>query len=94
MVKLNSACTTSSTAVQNRKNCTERTAFLDSVTRIYSYIFDRRDSAITQTLPFAESSLGDETNTSILNLTIDYIISTKSFEEHCLSTTDTRQDTC
>ena len=62
----------------------ERTVFLDNATRFYPNIFDRIDLTITQNLLFGELSLSHKANTSLLNLTIDYIISAKRLEQQLL----------
>lgn len=58
--------------------------FLDNATRFHPNIFDQIDLTVTQILLFGEPSLSDKVNTNLLNLTIDYIISTKRLEEQLL----------
>ena len=46
-----------------------------------SKIFESTYSYLAQTLLFGSTSFDSETNTLILNVTIDYNLSTKRFEE-------------
>ena len=48
---------------------------------IDSKILESNDSYLTQTLLFGSTSFDSETNTLVLNATIDYILSTERFEE-------------
>ena len=45
---------------------------------------EQNDSTLTQTLLFGDPASSVETNTLILNATIQYILSTKRFEEALL----------
>ena len=45
---------------------------------------EQNDSTLTQTLLFGDPASSVETNTLILNATIQYVLSTKRFEEALL----------
>ena len=44
-------------------------------------MLESTDSYLTQTLLFGSTSFNSETNTLVLNATMDYILSTERFEE-------------
>ena len=58
----------------------ERSIFLNNIRSIDENILSGSDSRISETLLFGISSFNDTKNTSILNTTIDYILSTKRFD--------------
>ena len=55
---------------------------LSTLNNIDSKLLEPNDSYLTQTLLFGSTSFDSETNTFVLNATIDYILSTERFEEH------------
>ena len=57
----------------------ERNALLNNIRQIAPNILNYNDSQLTQILLFGDTSFNSETNTSILNTTIDYFLSTKRF---------------
>ena len=57
----------------------ERSIFLDKIRSIDESILSGIDSRIFETLLFGISSCNNKKNASILNTTIDYILSTKRF---------------
>ena len=58
----------------------ERSIFLSNIRSIDENVLSGSDSRISETLLFGISSFNDTKNTSILNTTIDYILSTKRFD--------------
>ena len=58
----------------------ERSIFFNNIRSINEYVLSGSDSRISETLLFGISSFNDTKNTSILNTTIDYILSTKIFD--------------
>ena len=58
----------------------ERLILLNIVKNIDSKLFDS-DLRLTQILLFGDKSLDVNTNSSILNATIDFVLSSKRFEE-------------
>ena len=48
-------------------------------------ILEFNDAVVTKTLLFGDNTLSDSCNTLILNSTIDYIISTKRFDDSILT---------
>ena len=58
----------------------ERSIFFNNIRRIDENILSDSDPKISDTLLFGNSSFNDTKNTSILNTTIDYILSTKRFD--------------
>ena len=58
----------------------ERSIFFNNIRRIDENILSDSDPKISDTLLFGNSSFNDTKNTSILNTTIDYILSTKKFD--------------
>jgi len=59
----------------------ERNALLNNIRQIAPNILNHNDSQITQILLFGDASFNSETNTSILNTTINYFLSTKRFSD-------------
>ena len=59
----------------------KRHTLLSTLNNIDSKILESNDSYLTQTLLFGSISFDSETNTLVLNATIDYILSTERFEE-------------
>ena len=58
----------------------ERSIFFDNIRSIDENVLSGSDSRISETLLFGTSSFNDTKNQSILNTTIDYILSTKRFD--------------
>ena len=58
----------------------ERSIFLNNIRSIDENILSGSDSRVSETLLFGISYSNDTKNTSILNTTIDYILSTKRFD--------------
>ena len=58
----------------------ETSIFLNNIRSIHENVLSGSDSRISGTLLFGISSFSDTKNTSILNTTIDYILSTKTFD--------------
>ena len=58
-----------------------RHTLLSTLDNIDSKILKSNDSYLTQTLLFGSTSFDSETNTLVLNATIDYILSTERFEQ-------------
>ena len=58
--------------------------FLNTIRNINKNIFDKSDLQITETLVYGDSSLGDKSNTLILNATISFLFVTKRFEVNLL----------
>ena len=54
--------------------------FFNNIRSIDENVFSGSDPKISETLLFGISSFHDTKNTSILNTTIDYILSTKRFD--------------
>ena len=61
-----------------------RSTFLNTIRNINRHIFDKNDLQITETLLYSDSSLGDKSNTLILNATIDFLFVTKRFDVNLL----------
>ena len=59
----------------------KRHTLLSTLNNIDSKILESNDSYLTQTLLFGSTSFDSETNTLVLNATINYILSTERFEE-------------
>ena len=59
----------------------KRHTLLSTLNNIDSKILESNDSYLTQTLLFGSTSFDSETNTLVLNATIDYILSTERFEQ-------------
>ena len=65
----------------------KRKTYLLSIAKIIdSNLLDYSDLGLTQILLFDDTSLDVNTNSSILNATIDFVISSKRFEEPLLKT--------
>ena len=64
------------TLIQN-----ERRIILSTVTNTGSNLLDKCDFCLTQIFLFDDTFLDVNTNSSILNATIDFVISSKRFEE-------------
>ena len=62
----------------------ERKTFLSNIKSINHKFLEQNDSTLTQTLLFGDPASSVETNTLILNATIQYVLSTKRFEEALL----------
>ena len=58
----------------------ERLIFFNNIRSIDENVLSGSDSRISETLLFGISSFSNTKNTSILNTTIDYILSTKRFD--------------
>ena len=58
----------------------ERLIFFNNIRSIDENVLSGSDPKISDTLLFGISSFNDTKNTSILNTTIDYILSTKRFD--------------
>ena len=58
----------------------ERLIFFNNIRNIDENVLSGSDSRISETLLFGISSFNDTKNTSILNTTTDYILSTKRFD--------------
>ena len=58
----------------------ERNTLLNNIGQIATCILNLNHSQITHVLLYGDSSLKNETNTEILNSTMNYILSTKRFE--------------
>ena len=59
----------------------KRHTLLSTLNNIDSKILESNDCYLTQILLFGSISFDSETNTLVLNATIDYILSTERFEE-------------
>ena len=59
----------------------KRHTLLSTLDNIDSKILESNDSYLTQTLLFGSTLFDSETNTLVLNATIDYILSTERFEQ-------------
>ena len=62
----------------------ERKTFLSNIKSINHKFLEQNDSTLTQTFPFGDPASSVETNTLILNATIQYFSSTKKFKEALL----------
>ena len=62
----------------------ERNTLLNNIRKIAPSILNLNHSQITHVLFYGDSSLKIETNTEILNSTMNYILSTKRFESSVL----------
>ena len=58
----------------------ERSIFFNNIKNIDENVLSGSDSRISKTLLFGISSFSDTKNSSILNIAIDYILSTKRFD--------------
>ena len=59
----------------------KRHTLLSTLDNINSKILESNDSYLSQTLLFGSTSFDSETNTLVLNATIDYILSNERFEQ-------------
>ena len=59
--------------------------FLNKIKNINCSILEFSDVVVTKTVLFGDNTLSDSCNTLILNSTIDYIISTKRFDDSILT---------
>ena len=59
----------------------ERSSLLSTIRNIDCKLLENTDSSLTQTLLYGNPSLDINTNSLILNAAIDFILSTKRFEE-------------
>ena len=63
----------------------ERMVLLSKIRSINCSILEFSDVVVTKILLFGDNTLNDSCNTLILNSTIDYIISTKRFDNFILA---------
>ena len=63
----------------------ERMTLLNKIENIDCRILEFSDAVVTKILLFGDNTLSDSSNTLILNSTIDYIISTKRFDDSILT---------
>ena len=63
----------------------ERMTLLNKIKSINCSILEFSDAVVTKILLFGDNTLSDSCNTLILNSTIDYIISTKRFDDSILT---------
>ena len=66
---------------------------LSTVKNIDSKLLDHSNLCLTQVILFCDASLYVNTNSSILNATIDFVISSKRFEESFFRTANFLQST-
>ena len=59
----------------------ERHTLLSTVKNINCRLLDVTETALIKTLLFGNFSLDAQTNTHILNATIEYVLTTKRFDE-------------
>ena len=64
---------------------TERTTLLNEITNIDSKILNQADATITKTLLFGNSKYSNEINLQILNASVDFILTSKRFDEPLLN---------
>ena len=64
---------------------TERNTLLNKITNIDSNILNQADTITTKTLPFGNSKYPSEINSQILNASIDFILTSKRFDEPLLN---------
>ena len=62
-------------------------ALLNKIESINCSILEFSDDVVTKILLFGDNTVSDSSNTLILNSTIDYIISTKRFNDSILTPT-------
>ena len=62
--------------IYSNESCT----FLNSLSKIDHKLLDSTDTSLTQTLLFGNSSFTTNGNKKIINLTIDFVLSTKRFD--------------
>ena len=61
---------------------------LNKIKSINWIVLEFSDAVVTKILLFGDNALGDSSNTLILNSTIDYILSTKRFDDSILTSDD------
>ena len=59
----------------------ERETFLSNIKSINHKFLEQNDSTLAQTLLFGDPASSVETNTLVLNATIQYVVATEKFEE-------------
>ena len=59
----------------------ERSTLLNNINEVDSAIFNKAESVVTRILLYGEESFKDEVNLLILNVAIDFILSTNIFDE-------------
>ena len=64
---------------------TERNTLFNKITNIDSNILNQADATITKTLLFGNSKYSSEINLQILNVSIDFILTSKRFDEPLLN---------
>ena len=64
---------------------TERNTLFNKITNIDRNILNQADATITKTLLFGNSKYSDEINLQILNASIDFILTSKRFDEPLLN---------
>ena len=64
---------------------TERNTLLNKITNIDSNILNQADTTITKTLLFGNSKYSNEINLQILNASVDFILTSKRFDEPLLN---------
>ena len=62
--------------------------FLSKIKSINWIVLEFSDAVVTKILLFGDNALGDSSNTLILNSKIDYILSTKRFDDSILTSDD------
>ena len=66
-------------------NLHERKIFLNNIKSVLPYILKKSDSIINNVLFFLDTSLDDSSNAILINSTIDYVTSTKRFDDTILT---------
>ena len=66
-------------------NLHERKIFLNNIKSVLPYILEKSDSIINNVLFFLDTSLDDSSNAILINSTIDYVTSTKRFDDTILT---------
>ena len=66
----------------------EKMTFLSKIKSINWIVLEFSDAVVTKILLFGDNALGDSSNTLILNSKIDYILSTKRFDDSILISDD------
>ena len=59
----------------------ERNTLLNKITNIDSDVLNQADTTVTKTLLFSNSKYSNEANLKILNASIDFILTSKRFNE-------------
>ena len=62
----------------------ERPILLNTITQIDQKLLDSNESNLIQHLPFGDTSKDTETNTEILSATVNYVLTTKRFDDRLL----------